>query len=209
MKKIGIYTITNKINNKLYIGYTINFLKRKDDHLYLLRKGTHQNQCLQNSVNKYGVENFKVELLEECEELFLASQENYWCNMLCTHNRKYGYNLRSTNPNDTPKMSQETKDKIGKANSNKTWSLEQRKKLEIINKNNINRINATKLSGLKRRGIGKKVLQFTLDGRFIEEFTSCKNASVITLIDYSTIGKCCRKVINKAGGYIFKYKDNG
>jgi group I intron endonuclease len=94
----GIYTITNIINNKIYIGYTINFLQRWSVHKHELKRNIHHNIHLQNAWNKYGEEAFEFEILEECEEQFLVSEEHYWCTILNTHNDKYGYNDRPTNP---------------------------------------------------------------------------------------------------------------
>lgn len=103
-KRIGIYTITNIINNKIYVGYSIDLVGRLCDHRTELRKNRHRNDYLQKSWNLHGEENFLFEILEECEEQFLCSQEHYWCMMLNTHNEKYGYNLRPTHPHEKNKL---------------------------------------------------------------------------------------------------------
>ena len=36
---IGIYKITNKVNNKIYIGQSINIEKRIKEHLYIVVDG--------------------------------------------------------------------------------------------------------------------------------------------------------------------------
>lgn len=67
MDKGKIYKIVNQINNKVYIGCTINSLeKRLSEHLYRCFN-TDSNSKLYNSIRKYGVENFSIELIEECE----------------------------------------------------------------------------------------------------------------------------------------------
>ena len=108
----GIYTITNLINNKIYVGFCTNLFERYKNHKYELFGNRHKNSHLQNAVNKYKIENFLFEILEECDEIYLASQENYWCNLLNVHNRKYGYNIQPTHPNNIKKHSEETKLKI-------------------------------------------------------------------------------------------------
>lgn len=55
--KAGIYKITNKINDKVYVGSTINFRRRLNDHF----------KCKTSSINKaiikYGYLNFSCEIL--------------------------------------------------------------------------------------------------------------------------------------------------
>lgn len=115
-KVIGIYTILNLNNHKLYVGYSNDCRRRFTSHILDFSKNKHRNPYLQRAWNKYGITNFKFEILEECEEQFLASQENYWCNLLDTHNPKFGYNIRGTSPDGKMGHSESTKLKIGEAN---------------------------------------------------------------------------------------------
>ena len=64
----GIYRIYNIINGKFYVGSSKNIKRRKTEHFRMLRKGTHHNKHLQNSVDKYGIENFFFVVMEYCEE---------------------------------------------------------------------------------------------------------------------------------------------
>lgn len=73
MKKCSIYSFTNKINNKQYIGSTIvepNI--RYNQHIYnATHSNAHQyNYPLYQAIRKYGIENFIFKILEqqECEE---------------------------------------------------------------------------------------------------------------------------------------------
>lgn len=58
MIESGIYQILNLINNKRYIGQTINFDNRKRQHFSLLKRNQCHNLHLQKSYNKYGKEIF-------------------------------------------------------------------------------------------------------------------------------------------------------
>lgn len=61
-----IYKIVNKINQKVYIGYTVNSLQHRfNEHLYTCFKSD-SNSKLYNSIKKYGKENFEIILITEC-----------------------------------------------------------------------------------------------------------------------------------------------
>lgn len=112
--KTGIYTITNIINSKIYVGSTKqSFNKRRNQHYHLLRKNKHPNKYLQSSYNLYGEENFIFEILEEVLPEFCLSQEQYWMNMLNVTNRDCGYNLNVNSSGKTGfKFSEESKLKM-------------------------------------------------------------------------------------------------
>lgn len=57
-----VYKITNLINNKLYIGITNN-VKRRWENEKLYPKDPKHRQVIQEAIHKYGVENFKFEVL--------------------------------------------------------------------------------------------------------------------------------------------------
>lgn len=77
---IGIYKFTNKINNKSYIGQSINISKRIKDHFYkaTCSKDVSFNSILHQTIRKYGIENFKTEVLEECTVEELDELEKYY-----------------------------------------------------------------------------------------------------------------------------------
>lgn len=68
MVKCGVYKITCLLNDKIYIGSSKNILRRFSQHKNFLKKGGHHNYYLQEDWDKYGEENFKFEILEECKE---------------------------------------------------------------------------------------------------------------------------------------------
>lgn len=59
----GVYKIENKINNRVYIGYSSNITNRFHRHFKKLEKGVHWNKSLQTDWNIYGAEifNFSIE----------------------------------------------------------------------------------------------------------------------------------------------------
>lgn len=89
-----IYCIYNKINNKAYIGQTINFDKRVKEHIRKLNQGKHANIHLQHSWNKYGEYCFEFYLLlSDINEEDLNKYETMYIQLFNTFNYQYGYNL--------------------------------------------------------------------------------------------------------------------
>lgn len=100
-EKCGVYRILNLINNKVYIGSSLDCIRRLYQHKTALRKGTHCNQHLQSAYNKYGENSFTFELIEEYDEETIVSMEHWWYNMTNASNEDYGYNIRSPLPEYT------------------------------------------------------------------------------------------------------------
>jgi group I intron endonuclease len=76
---IGIYQITNKINNKIYIGQSVNIKERYAQHVRnSINKNTHTyNYPLSRAFRKYGSDNFELVVLEECSIDELTTKEQY------------------------------------------------------------------------------------------------------------------------------------
>ena len=85
---IGIYKIENKINGKVYIGQSIDILRRWREH----RVAAHNNEApLYRAIRKYGLESFNFEVIEECCREELNDKE---INYIIEYDSFYtGYNL--------------------------------------------------------------------------------------------------------------------
>lgn len=98
-----IYQITNLTNGKIYIGSSTCPSFRKRNHFNLLKKGLHQNKHLQAAYNKYGLENFKWDILkyfiEPISQKQLEKEEDLWIEKLDSLNPQVGYNKRLANRN--------------------------------------------------------------------------------------------------------------
>lgn len=93
--KSGVYRIINLMNNKCYIGSGVNLKRRKHEHFYHLKHNKHCNNILQNSVNKYGLNNFKFEVLVTCPKEYLLKMEQWFID-----NLKPEFNIRKNAENN-------------------------------------------------------------------------------------------------------------
>ena len=93
MKIQGIYKIINCINNKVYIGQSIDIEKRFKRHKSnILLKFKHP---LYYSLKKYGIDNFEFIIIEKVISIKdLDSKEQYWMDFYNSYNPEFGYNLR-------------------------------------------------------------------------------------------------------------------
>jgi len=73
-----IYKIQNKVNDRVYIGSTIQPTIRFRCHLNDLNSYRHDNKYLQHAWNKYGADKFKFEIIENCKYEDLLKREQYW-----------------------------------------------------------------------------------------------------------------------------------
>ena len=108
MQKIcGIYKIIS-LTGKIYIGQSTNINERFTFYKQLHCK---TQTKLYNSLKKYGVENHKFEIIEECTKEKLDEREKYYINLFKTFNTKHGMNLRDGG-GSKGSLSEETKLKI-------------------------------------------------------------------------------------------------
>lgn len=146
---IGVYKIINKINNHFYIGSSDrSFKERFKEHCRcyeLFKEGNHKNihPILWRAYNKYGIDNFKVELIEilnnKTSQEILEREEYY----IQTLNPEYNICKFPTvggKPNLGIKLSEDWKQKIAEKSALYKHSPET---LSIVTENNKN--NAVKL----------------------------------------------------------------
>lgn len=87
-----IYIITNKLNNKVYIGQTIQNLK---DRWYRhCQKSSlsiaESNMAIKKAIFKYGKDNFTIEVLDKCDIKLLNTKEKFYIEKYNSY--KEGYN---------------------------------------------------------------------------------------------------------------------
>ncbi len=113
---IGIYKITNKINNKSYICQSIDVEKRLNEHKYdyfrELKNEEISDNHLIRSFLKYGIENFSFEILEITQKEELNDKEILYIKKYQSSDPSFGYN--KTMGGDFYLPTQETKEKLSK-----------------------------------------------------------------------------------------------
>ena len=121
-----IYKITNTINGKVYIGQTIHSLEKR--WVAHCRKGS-ECTSIRNSIQKYGKENFKIEVIEQVETLEdLNLKEEFWIDYYESTDRSKGYNLTTGGSNAIP--TEETRKRISEAGKGRTMSEENKRLLQ-------------------------------------------------------------------------------
>ena len=122
MKIQGIYKIVNKINNKIYIGRSLNIEKRFREHKHAEKAKVPHPYPIARAINKYGIDNFEFMIIEVVTDYMkLDERELYWINHYKSNDPSYGYNIRIDCRNNKGfKHTKETKD-ILSAITKKQW----------------------------------------------------------------------------------------
>jgi hypothetical protein len=85
-----IYKITNRINNKSYIGKTRRGIEERfKEHIADSKRERCEKRPLYSAFRKYGVENFDIELVEEVDDNELSDREIYWIEYYDTYHNGY------------------------------------------------------------------------------------------------------------------------
>lgn len=92
---ITIYKITNRINNKIYVGKTTNIYRRWKDHKRLAFIEGHKeyNKPLYQAFRKYGLENFDFSIIESVDNNIGEEKEKYWIKYYNSYNNGYNASL--------------------------------------------------------------------------------------------------------------------
>ena len=204
-----IYKITNLINNKKYIGQTINTISHRfNQHINdaMRKKGC---PYLGKAIRKYGIDNFIVEAVEENIPYdLLNNREIYWIAYYHTNDSNYGYNLTRGGNLTCVSISVEDENYI-----NELWDIG--KSIGFISEitnhsvNTIDRVLQNNLSysefEARKRGSTKAtpVCQYDLLGKFITQYNTLFDAANAVQGNYQCIGQAC---INKTVAYGYQWR---
>jgi group I intron endonuclease len=161
MSKIsGVYLIKCIANNKIYIGSTIDYKHRIENHIHFLSYNKHHNPLLQNDYNNYGSDCFMYLLLEVIDKELLIESEERWVDYFKSNILDFGYNIRKVVPcNYSTEVSQETRRKLAIASTGKKHTKESCKKIsdsrQYIDKETYKK-QAIKVTGVNNPNFGKR-----------------------------------------------------
>lgn len=213
IKIVTIYCITNLITDQYYVGQTINYNRRMNEHFTESNWKYNNNKLLYKNMEKYGLENFTHEVLDIVPECIADVTEDYWILTLnCLHNsnelgkNSNGLNAKLSDKQCTYKV--ETRKKMSeKRKGCTTWnkgiphSPETRKKISEKASGRINE---------RSRGINNAqataITQYDLNWNLVSEYDLVKEASEVTGIYQSAILNNLRHLSKTCGGFIFRYK---
>lgn len=230
IREVGIYCIENIQTGKKYIGQQVNIRARWRQHLNELRRDIHCNDYLQKAWNKYGEQNFKFYVLENCSTEELNEKEVEYIEKYKTTNEQFGYNLKSGGQ-DHNICSEIVRQKIREAVT-KSYSVPERREIQRENalRQWSNPENKVKISGKNNYMYGRhhteeakqKIREARLgvpcqrrnrtSVRCIElgkTFLDATEAAKELHLDSSAILKVCRKERKTCGGYHWKFVNNG
>jgi group I intron endonuclease len=196
---IGIYKITSP-SKKIYIGQSIDIKKRWQ---YYYKLNCKAQQKLYYSLQKYGVNNHKFEIIALCLKEDLNELEIYYSALFNSTNQRNGLNIKECGKNGTAsietrqkmsksakgrKLSNETKNKIGKANIGrnigKICSKETRNKLSDFNLGKkLSKETRKKMSISCKYNGAKKVINIETG----DIYNSIKEVSLILNIKFTTL----------------------
>lgn len=196
-----LYKILNKNTGKAYIGQTINEPRtRFSYHRQRLKKGTHDNEYLQRSFNKHGIDSFEFYTILKTDDLeSLNLYEEQFIKILRATDRNFGYNIRPGGLNT--KHSEETKRKIGLAGIGRKTTEAQRKATSERSKGNtwgrltkgkiVSEESKKKMSlakqGIENSHLMKACKVWDKNGNFVGEFKSKKLAADFIGISYGAL----------------------
>ena len=225
-----IYCYTNLINNKKYIGQTITQLKtRHYNHVRASenKSTTYDNNVpFHNAIRKYGIENFKLEIIhigQNLEELnYFESYYIKYYNTLNINNNGYNISSGGSKGNIWEGKSEEEFEYFKKNISEKLKGKFEKEKNPFYGKHHTEetkKLMSEKHKGKKlsdehrkrmsesQKGKGtKKIAQYDKDMNLIKIWNSgTEIVEELNLKSHGNIISCCKNKLKSAYGFVWRY----
>lgn len=212
MYSYEVYKVTNKVNNKVYIGITNKGAgARFKQHLFDAEHGSQYR--FHRAIRKYGKENFEVSIIAFCDNADeLKENEIKFISEYESMNPDKGYNMTEGGDGTFGRVcTLETRLKISEANKGKKVSEETRKLLSERGKVRTESRDLYWSSGNIGSDRRKPVLQYDNQGKFIKEYEGVNIAAKETGINFPLIVNALKrrnKLESRANPYIWVYKED-
>ena len=198
-----IYKITNTIDDKIYIGKTVNLEKRWYQH-----RRRKENKVLYKAFDKYGIKNFTFEEVisiksknKEILNFILNILEIFYIKKFDSYNK--GYNCTLGGEGTIGRIvSEENRMNLRNSHLGHKHTEEQKEKIGAALKGRNRDHEMIIKAALKRR---KPILQYSLDGEFVQEY---EGPTLIEGIHAAGVIYCCKNHLVQSQGYIWKYKES-
>ena len=205
---IGIYKITNHLN-EIYIGQSMNLNYRQ--HVYKRLRCKSQPKIFQSILN-YGWETHTFEIIELCEISELNKKERFYQELY--NSVEKGLNSIYVGVDGGNRCwTEEMKDKLRKPKPNGFGEKLSKTLLEKGDSHASKQIESrnkrreTHYKKVDKHPLVKPVIQYDMEGNFVNEYFGTRDAYRKTGISYSHIGDVCLGKRKSAGKFIWKYKN--
>ena len=193
----AIYKIVNSINDKVYVGKTIYSIDHRwKRHLIdCRRKERAYRSHLYDAMNKYGVDKFRIELIEECEDSVLDERERYWIKSYDSIRNGYnlthggeGYNIIGEEEEENIirlwKRGDVTREETAIASGVSSKTVQR-----VLYKNGVTKKDIySRAASRSRDRNSKPVYCYDLEGNFLKEYPSERAMAKDLGISHTTIG---------------------
>ena len=206
-----IYKITNTINNKIYIGKTVNTIEyRWHQHVREAHNKKNTNILLHNAINKYGYNKFTIEVLEQCDNEMLNEKEKLYIYLYDSFYKKgKGYNMTQGGDGGCKYNDKEILELWNQGLNIKQIAQQLKARPQTIGIHLRNYISHEEIKKRQDNLNKKAVEQYTLDGKFLYTWDSATDAArELGLAGGSHISGCCRHKEFSASGFLWKYVED-
>lgn len=217
----GIYLITNKINNKKYVGQSTDIEYRWHQHCLNVNR-SNKKSLIKSAMKHYGVENFTFEILEICLPEDLDEKEKFYISKYNTYylaEESNGYNMTfgGEGQNGNGK-------KVKQYDLNGNFIKEYNSIIEAARQCNVSDTGISNCCAKRRKQCGgflwcydnqeivtpykakgMTVNQYDLKGNYIQSFKSAAEAARFVDRDKTQISQCCRNKKGSVAKYQWRY----
>lgn len=205
-----IYQITNKVNNKIYIGKTErNIQTRFLEHCKASKTMFSEKRPLYEAMRKYGIKNFIIELIEETNNP--DEREKFWIEQ--KQSFKHGYNATIGGDGkpylDYQLLIETYQQKSSLTETAKLCSCDEGYLSQILKSHNIEVLSSETVN---KTLFGHYINQYALTGEYIATYSSIRDAARAMRPNTTSLGgvtshisDVCKGKRKSAYGYIWKY----